>query len=104
MGADHKVYVTYYDFRNDTSDGAELTDFWAISCDISNGDNCRTAGGWGNEVRLTPTSFDMLNAPVARGHFLGDYMGLVRQGAHMRSVFGIAVGPNENQIVTATIP
>jgi hypothetical protein len=104
VGANHKVYVTYYDFRNDTSQGGELTDYWAISCDIAVGANCRTAGGWGNEVRLTPTSFNMLDAPVARGHFLGDYMGLAQQGSQMRAVFGVAVAPNENQIVTATIP
>ena len=46
----------------------------------------------------------MLDAPVARGHFLGDYMGLTRQGTGMRAVFGVAVAPNVNQIVTATIP
>lgn len=105
VGANGKVYVTYYDFRFDTNDGRELTDFWAISCDIAAGDNCRTAGGWGNEVRLTATSFDMLDAPVARGHFLGDYMGLVRQGnAGIRSVFGIATAPDQNEMVTSLIP
>ena len=104
VGANHKVYVTYYDFRNDTNDGRELTDFWAISCDIDAGANCRSAGGWGNEQRLTDASFDMLNAPVARGHFLGDYMGLARQGDHVRAVFGVAVAPNQNDMVTALIP
>ena len=105
VGQNHKVHATYYDFRNDTSDGRELTDFWAISCDIANGDNCRTGGGWGNEIRLTANSFDMLDAPVARGHFLGDYMGLVKQGsAGVRALFGIAVGPNENEMVTSLIP
>jgi hypothetical protein len=104
VGADHRVVVTYYDFRNDTNDGKELADFWAISCDIEAGDNCRTAGGWGHEQRLTPTSFDMLDAPVARGHFLGDYMGLVRQGNVVRPLFGIATGNDLTGMATATIP
>ena len=104
VGAGGKVYVSYYDFRNDIDDGKEATDFWAISCNIAGGDDCRAAGGWGNEARLTPASFNMLDAPVARGHFLGDYMGLVRQGNVMRTVFGVATGPNLNEMVTATIP
>jgi hypothetical protein len=104
VGANHKVVVTYYDFRNDTNDGKEATDFWAISCDIANGANCRTAGGWGSEVRLTPTSFDMLEAPVARGHFLGDYQGLVNAGGTVTAVFGKSVGVNLNDIFSTTIP
>lgn len=104
VGAGGKVYVTYYDFTNDLSTSGEATDFWAISCNINGSDDCRTAGGWGQLVRLTPSSFDMLNAPVARGHFLGDYQGLAQQGGAMRAVFGIATGPNLNDMVTTTIP
>jgi hypothetical protein len=101
---DHKLHVTYYDFRNDQTAGGELTDYWAISCNIAGGADCRTAGGWGSEVRLTDSSFDMLNAPVARGHFLGDYQGLVHQGTGVRALFGVAVGPNLNDMFTRTIP
>ena len=104
VGVHHKVVVTYYDFRNDTNNGKEATDFWAISCDIASGANCRTAGGWGSEARLTPDSFNMLNAPVARGHFLGDYMGLVNAGGTVTAVFGKAVGPNLNDMFSTTIP
>ena len=100
VGAGNKVYVTYYDFRNDTVAGGEMTDYWAITCAV----NCTTAASWGNELRLTPTSFNILDAPVARGHFLGDYQGLVRQGSNVRAVFGIAIGPNLNEIVTSLIP
>ena len=47
----------------------------------------------------------MLDAPIARGHFLGDYMGLVKQGsAGVRAVFGIAVSDNVNQMVTRLLP
>jgi len=103
VAADHRVIVTYYDFRNDTATDGELTDYWAITCDPAAA-NCRLPSGWGNETRLTASSFDMLNAPVARGHFLGDYMGLVKDGSGARAVFGIATGPNLNDIVTSLIP
>lgn len=64
------VGVTYYDFRN--ADGiitGQPTDYWFTSS---------TDGGasFGGETRITPTSFDMLNAPNAGGLFLGDYQGL----------------------------
>ena len=104
VGADHKVYVTYYDFRNDGDFNGELTDMWAVSCNFSALANCRTAGGWGNEVRLTDTSFNILDAPVARGHFLGDYQGLVNAGGTVNALFGKAVGPNLNDMFMANIP
>ena len=34
----------------------------------------------------------MLDAPIARGYFLGDYMGLERAGRIVHPVFGIANG------------
>jgi hypothetical protein len=36
----------------------------------------------------------MLDAPVAGGHFLGDYMSTVAHGKQFWPVFGTAVGPN----------
>jgi hypothetical protein len=71
------IAVTYYDFRNNTTDPNTLpTDYWIVSS---------TDGGatWGGEQRITPTSFDMDAAPVApasRGHFVGDYEGLAHSG------------------------
>ena len=45
--------------------------------------------------QLTETSFNILDAPVARGHFLGDYMGLAASGPNtVYPVFDIATGPN----------
>lgn len=102
VGSDGRVYVTYYDFRNDTAAGGEATDYWVISCNAS----CQVGTSWGNEQRLTPTSFNMLNAPVARGLFLGDYMGLARQGLKMLAVFGVATGTspvNKSEIVSVQI-
>jgi len=104
VGANHKVVVTYYDFRNDVNDGRELADFWSISCNPAAGANCRAKSGWGGEQRLTSASFDMLEAPVARGHFLGDYMGLVKTGGTVTAVFGKAVGNDLSDIFARTIP
>ena len=104
VGDDHRLWVTYYDFRKDISaDGLEATDYWAISCDADNGRRCTNPAAWGGEQRLTPQSFNILDAPFARGHFLGDYQGLVRQDKDVRAVFGVAIGPNENEIETVLI-
>ncbi|NPT59909.1 sialidase family protein [Paraburkholderia elongata] len=87
------VVVTYYDFRNDTNTpaGGEGTDYFAVFCTTG----CTSPGNWGNEQRLTTASFNILNAPVARGHFLGDYMGLAASGLKtVYPLFGIATAPN----------
>ncbi|MBB5447384.1 MULTISPECIES: sialidase family protein [unclassified Paraburkholderia] len=89
------VAVTYYDFRNDTNTpaGVEGTDNFALFCPTSSA--CTSSANWGNEQRLTTASFNILNAPVARGHFLGDYMGLTASGPKtIYPVFGTATGPN----------
>jgi hypothetical protein len=89
------VVVTYYDFRNDTgaSSGFEAADYFAVICNTAN--DCSKAASWGDEQRLTATSFNILDAPIARGHFLGDYMGLAASGpTTVYPVFGIATGPN----------
>lgn len=104
VGAASTVFVTYYDFRNDVggSNGPELSDYWAIRCNPFLG-NCRTAAGWGREMRLTPKSFDFLNAPYASGYFLGDYQGLVRQGLNIRALFAVTTGPNLTEMVTSLL-
>jgi hypothetical protein len=94
-GDGNTVVVTYYDFRNDTNTpaGFEGTDYFALFCPAST--KCKSAADWGNEQRLTTASFNILNAPVARGHFLGDYMGLAASGSTIvYPVFGVATGPN----------
>ena len=88
------VVVTYYDFRNDTdANGVEGTDYFAVICKTAS--DCSKAGSWGDEQRLTTASFNILNAPIARGHFLGDYMGLAASGSTtVVPVFGVATTPN----------
>jgi hypothetical protein len=91
---DGTVVVTYYDFRNDTNTptGFEATDYFALFCKPTGPKPCSTASNWKNEARLTDNSFNILDAPVARGHFLGDYMGLAASGTTVFPVFGAAVG------------
>jgi hypothetical protein len=93
---DGTVVVTYYDFRNDTgTGGVEATDYFALFCKPTVLNPCSTAANWGSEARLTDNSFNILDAPVARGHFLGDYMGLAASGTKtVFPVFGAAVGHN----------
>jgi hypothetical protein len=98
------VVVTYYDFRNDTNTpaGFEGTDYFAVFC--STATDCTKAASWGNEQRLTTASFNILNAPVARGHFLGDYMGLAASGpTTVYPLFGVATAPNVTDEYTREI-
>jgi hypothetical protein len=88
VAADGTVGVFYYDFRKNTSAAGALTDaFLAHSHD----------GGitWA-ENRLTPISFDIEQAPVARGYFLGDYVGLTSAGSTLMPFFTQAVSMPAN--------
>jgi Neuraminidase (sialidase) len=61
------VAVMYYDFRNNTSAVGLPTDVWLT--------HSHDGGStWSEQHVYGP--FDMENAPVARGWFLGDYQGL----------------------------
>lgn len=85
---DGTVVATYYDFRNDTGKGGELTDAFAVFCQPGKARDCSKASAWGREQRLTQTSFDIDQAPMTdRGLFLGDYFGLATQGNMMWPVF-----------------
>jgi hypothetical protein len=91
--ADRTVVVTYYDFRNDGASG-ELADYFAVHCHAG----CTMASSWGNEVRLTDASFDILNAPVARGLFLGDYVGLAATGQSALAIFTQPHGSDRSSV------
>jgi len=78
------VAVTYYDFRNpDGSTVGQPTDYWLTS-------STDQGASFGNEARLTPTSFDMLNAPNAGGLFLGDYQAMDTSGTIFYPFFVLA--------------
>jgi hypothetical protein len=97
-----KLVVTYYDFRYDVDGPVERTDHWAVYCDPATA-NCRKSKNWGNELRLTAGSFDIAQAPVARGLFLGDYMGLVAAVNTVYPAFGVVTGPQKTSIFTRPI-
>ena len=101
VGPNGEVVLTYYDFRNDKNAGGELTDYWAEYCEPSKS-NCLDPSKY-TEIRLTNKSFDISQAPVARGYFLGDYEGLARSGDAVQSVFSAVDGPGKNSIYGRSI-
>ena len=80
------IGVSYYDFRlNDPAPGA-ATDHWFTWCHPQASD-CANPARWREDLRLTDASFDVLQAPVAEGLFLGDYVGLASAGADFLALF-----------------
>lgn len=96
------VAVSYYDFRNDPAGtpGAELSDHWLVTCSTA----CDTAAGFGGEVRVTDASFDYLDAPQARGLFLGDYAGLATDGTDFLPFFSVTGGDPADVLVRRVGP
>jgi len=83
VNASGTVGVTYYDFRRNTPAAGVPTDYWMVRC---RGSACtRTTSAW--REQHVGGSFDVTLAPVARGYFLGDYMGLAHAGNTFWSVF-----------------
>jgi hypothetical protein len=91
------IGVTYYDFRNNNPATPALeTDTWFTRS---------TDGGrtW-SEERVTPTSFDMRTAPVARGFFTGDYEGLTALGGDFWSLVSESRGATDTFSARLTSP
>jgi hypothetical protein len=86
VAANGTVAVTYYDFRNNTSASGLLTDYWLVHADS---DFANPASWSGDEKRLTDGSFNMEEAAVARGYFLGDYEGLAAGGKDFNSFYAL---------------
>lgn len=76
------VAVTYYDMRNPDHNTTEVlpADYWLVT-------STNHGASFGNEVRVTPTSFDMSVAPKAGGLFLGDYQALTSIGTTFEPFF-----------------
>jgi hypothetical protein len=83
VGNDGELAVLYYDdARNDDATAGIPTDVYLRH----SADGGRT---WSAPQLLT--SFDFANAPVARGHFVGDYQGLAPIGdKDLLAFFGVA--------------
>lgn len=102
--ADGTLVVTYYDFRRDTGVGGEFADVWAVLCKPDATTDCARKAGWGREMRLTRSSFDILGAPLTgSGYFLGDYFGLVAQGDTVWPAFTTVVKGNQTALWTRPI-
>ena len=96
VAADGTIAVTYYDFRNNDA-GADLkTDYFVVHCHPSTG--CTNPANWGNEIRLTNASFDMRQAPFARGFFVGDYEGLASDGNDFVAFFSQPHGSDPSSV------
>ncbi len=97
VAADGTVSVSYYDFRNNTADPNTLpTNYWAVHCHPSAVGGCSDTGDYGDEIQLTDAPFDMENAPVARGYFVGDYEGLANAGPTFGSLFSQTEGADNS--------
>jgi hypothetical protein len=86
VASDGSVAVSYYDFRNNDAGAGVPTDAWIVHCP----GNCGNQASWGDEARLSSGSFDLEQAPSARGpfgFFLGDYEGLTSIGSNFVTAF-----------------
>ena len=105
---DGTVAVTYYDFRNNDASPGVPTDYWIVHCHAGTAD-CSQAENWGAEARLSPASFDIEQAPAARGpfgYFLGEYEGLTSTGNTFRPVFvqvNNGNGSNRTDVFATTV-
>jgi len=81
VAANGTIGVTYYDFRFNTPAPGLPTDYWLVQCHPTPGAPATNPANWGNEVRLTDSSFNMeACAILGDGFFLGDYFGLAPAG------------------------
>ena len=87
--ADGTIGISYFDMRNNTADATTLPiDYWLATS--------RDGVNW-TDRRVTGASFDLALAPVARGFFLGDYMGLVSSGANFYPLYVRTTGDITNR-------
>jgi BNR/Asp-box repeat len=90
------IAVTHYDFRNDTTASTALeTDVWVL--------RSSDGGATWREERVTPAPFDMRQAPVARGFFVGDYIGTAAAGRVFTPFFSQA-GPTNTYSARVAAP
>jgi hypothetical protein len=103
VAADGTIGVSYYDFRfNDPNPGLPTDRWLVLCCHPSSAKPATNPAIWGNEVRLTDSSFNM-EAVVPRttvgGHFfIGDYFGLDTAGDDFVSVF---IQPDHDNVTSA---
>jgi hypothetical protein len=95
--SDGTIGVTYYDFRADTSDRATLPTVYRLATS-KDGVNWRESG--------VEDPFELRQAPVAHGYFLGDYQALSSNGSAFSALYartGGSVANNATEIVFANV-
>lgn len=98
VSSDGTVGVSYYDFRNNPADPAVLgTDAFLAHCHPAT-TSCADPDSWGEEVRLSDATFDMGQAPVARGFFTGDYEGLDVAGTDFFPLWSMPHGSDPSSV------
>jgi hypothetical protein len=65
--------------------------------------DCSSAASWDEEVAVTDAPFDSRRAPVARGCFLGDYVGLGQDGTAFFPFFAVTTATDPANIVTREV-
>jgi hypothetical protein len=101
VNPDGTVGVTFYDFRNLTTQTTTLpTDYWFVK-------STNHGASFDSEMPITPTSFDMLTAPNAGGFFVGDYEGLDTSGTSLFQPFFVQTNSgntsNRTDVFTTTV-
>jgi hypothetical protein len=99
VASDGTVGVTYYDFRHNTPDTGLPTDQWFIHCHPTA--DCTDPANWAENHVDGP--FDIENAPVAGGYFLGDYEGLDAIGTTFASFFTKTTATDKDNTYLARI-
>src|SRR5262249_51119944 len=103
VAANGTVAVTYYDFRfNDPSPGA-ATDYWFVRGNPHGPGGLTNPANWGDEQRLTDSSFDLEKAPDVSGPFVGDYQGLAAVGNSFLALFAQPHGTDPDSIFSRRI-
>jgi hypothetical protein len=83
---DGTIGVSHYDFRFNDSSAGLPTDCWLVRCQPSPTRPATDPANWGNEARLTDSSFNMETCGTIGANFRpGEYFGLANAGSDFLS-------------------